>query len=70
MQRNTVAFAVDYDFSKAIRADLVPRLDDLASVWLDGRNGLVQASLAIEIEQHTFPRRGIDILVLHGHEAA
>jgi hypothetical protein len=69
MKRNAVSFAVENDGSKAVRADLVSGLKNFAAVGLDGRDGLVQASLAIEVEQHAFSRRRIRV-AFHRREAS
>ena len=51
MERNPVAFTIEDDGAVPVRADLVPGLQHLAAVGLDGGDGLVKPPLRIQIEQ-------------------
>src|ERR1039458_4423880 len=51
MQRDAVAFAVEHDGAGTVWADGMLRLEHLAAVRPDCRDGLVQPPLTIEVEQ-------------------
>jgi hypothetical protein len=57
MERQPVALAIEDDGPKAVRADLVPRLEHLAAIGLDYRDRLIEPPLRIEIDQQTAIRR-------------
>src|SRR5580658_4789 len=56
MQRDAVSLAVQNDHAKTIGADLVPGLQYLAAVGFDCCSRLVQASLAVEIDERAVRR--------------
>ena len=51
VQGDAVAFAVEHDRAGTVWADRMLRLEHLAAVRSDRRDGLVQPPLAIEVEQ-------------------
>ena len=58
MKRNPVTFAVEHDSAKAVRPDLMNRLQDLTTFGGDRLDSLSEASLCVEIDERAdFGRR-------------
>lgn len=49
MEGDAIAFAVQDNGSKAVRADLVFGLKDLAAVWRHGRDGGIETPFAVQV---------------------
>jgi hypothetical protein len=66
MKREPVAFAVEDDRAKPVWSDLVLRFEHLSILGHDGRFGLIQATVDIEVNQRSMIAR----LVLRRDEQA
>jgi len=62
MQGDPVALTIKDDGPEPVRSDLVPGLEHLTDVGLNGRNRFVEAALCIQVDQQPVIGRSLAIL--------